>query len=119
MRIGTQCSARAFVFIALLLAANASAQVLAITGGGRRVIDREPENAASNCLGWTYGPTPAFGDRGELVGMYTASDALTQHCHVGTGIESEIRFGDAIQFHALRDDGSWSEGVNVVDRTGM
>lgn len=51
--------------------------------------------------------------------MYTASDALTQHCRAGTGIESAIRFGDAIQFHAVRDDGTWSEGFNVVDRTRL
>lgn len=51
--------------------------------------------------------------------MYTTSDALQQHCRAGTSIESVIRFGDAIQFHALRDDGSWSEGFNVVDRTRM
>jgi hypothetical protein len=112
----TQCSARAFVFIALLLASTAAAQVLTITGGGRRVIDRDPDDAATNCLGWTYGPAPAIDDRGELVGMYTASDVLTQHCRPGTGIESAIRFGDAIQFHPLRDGGAWSEGVNVVDR---
>lgn len=51
--------------------------------------------------------------------MYTTSDALTHHCRAGTGIDSEIRFGDAIQFHALRDDGSWSEGFNVVHRTRL
>lgn len=120
MRNGrTQCSARAFVFIALLLASTAGAQVLTITGGGRRVIDREPDDAATNCLGWTYGPAPALGERGELVGMYTTSDVLTQHCRPGTGIESAIRFGDAIQFHPLHDDGEWSEGINVVDRTRL
>src|SRR3989442_7025068 len=67
---------------AVLLASAASAQVLTITAGGRRVFDRDPESAQTNCLGWSYGAAPAIGDRGELVGMYTTSDALTQHCRV-------------------------------------
>lgn len=93
--------------------------MLTITGGGRRVIDREPASASTNCLGWTYGAAPALGPNGELAGMYTASDALTNHCRAGIGIDSALRFGDAIQFHALLDDGRWSEGVNVVDRTEL
>ena len=101
----------------LLLATAASAQVLVITSGGRRAFDREPDTADTNCLGWTYGASPAIGDRGELVGMYVASDALTQHCRVG--IDSAVRFGDAIRFHALRADGSWTTGVNVVDRASL
>jgi len=100
----------------LLLAVAAPAQ-LVITSGGRRVFDREPDTADTNCLGWTYGPSPALGDHGELVGMYVASDALAQHCKVG--IESAVRFGDAIRFHALRTDGSWTPGVNVVDRASL
>src|SRR5436305_2469649 len=112
----TQFSARAFVLGALLLvAASASAQ-LVITGGGRRAFDRDPDSASGNCLGWTYGPSPALGANGELVGMYVASDALTQHCPTGSNIESVGRFGDAIQFHALHDDGTWSAGRNVIDR---
>jgi hypothetical protein len=103
---------------ALLLASASSAQ-LVITSGGRRVFDREPDSAETNCLGWSYGAAPAIGDDGGLVGMYAASDALTQHCRAGIGIDSALRFGDAIQFHALRDDGSWSRGVNVVDRTHL
>src|SRR5206468_3498993 len=103
--------------VALLLATAASAQVLVITSGGRRAFDREPDTADTNCLGWTYGASPAIGDRGELVGMYVASDALTQHCRVG--IDSAVRFGDAIRFHALRADGSWTTGVNVVDRASL
>src|SRR5207244_6938487 len=113
----TQCSARAFVLLALLLAAAASAQVYVITSGGRRVLDRDPDTADTNCLGWTYGASPALGDRGELVGMYVASDALTQHCRVG--IDSAVRFGDSIRFHALRADGSWTPGVDVVDRASL
>src|SRR5689334_10839651 len=114
MRIGrTQFNLRVILAIALL-AASASAQ-LVITAGGRRVFDRDPDSAAGNCLGWTYGASPAFGDRGELAGMYVASDALTQHCPAGSGIDSSIRFGDAIQFHALREDGSWSAGQDVID----
>ena len=104
---------------ALLLATAASAQVLVITSGGRRVFDRDPDSADANCLGWTYGASPAIGDGGELVGMYAASDALTQHCRAGIGIDSALRFGDAIQFHALRADGSWSAGVNVIDRSSF
>ncbi len=107
------------MLVALLLASAASAQVLSITSGGRRVIDREPESAETNCLGWSFGPAPRLGDHGELVGMYTTSDALTQHCRAGIGLDSAQRFGDAIQFHTLRDDGSWSEGVNVIDRTKL
>jgi hypothetical protein len=105
--------------IALLFATAASAQVLVITSGGRRVIDRDPDSAESNCLGWTYGASPAVDDHGELVGMYTASDALTQHCRSGVGIDSAIRFGDAIQFHPLHDDGSFSEGFDVVGRDNL
>ena len=104
---------------ALLLASTASAQLLVITSGGRRVIDREPSSAQTNCLGWTYGPAPALGDDGELVGMYVASDALTQHCRAGIGLDSDLRFGDAIRFHPLEQEGTWSEGVNVVDRTRL
>ena len=103
---------------ALLIAASASAQ-LVITAGGRRAVDRDPDSAQGNCLGWTYGASPALDARGELVGMYVASDALTQHCPAGAGIDSAIRFGDAIQFHALRADGSWSAGENVIDRTSF
>ena len=102
--------------VAALIAASASAQ-LVITAGGRRAFDRDPDSAEGNCAGWTYGASPAIGARGELVGMYVASDALTQHCPNGAGIDSAIRFGDAIQFHALRADGSWSAGENVIDRT--
>src|SRR5205809_7583210 len=100
--------------VALLLATAASAQVLVITSGGRRAFDREPDTADTNCLGWTYGASPAIGDRGELVGMYVASDALTQHCRVG--IDSAVRFGASMRFHALRADASWTRGVNVIDR---
>jgi hypothetical protein len=116
MRIGTtQFTA---VVIALLIASAAHAQVLTITAGGRRVIDRDPYSATGNCVGWTYGPTPALGARGELVGMYTASDALTNHCPTGIGIDSNLRFGDSIRFHPF-EDGAWSEGFNVVDRTRL
>jgi hypothetical protein len=114
----TQFSARAFVLLALLLASAAPAQ-LVITSGGRRVFDRDPDSADGNCLGWTYGASPAFGANGELVGMYTASDALMQHCPAGATIDDAIRFGDAIQFHALRADGSWSAGQNVIDRSSF
>ena len=93
--------------------------MLTITSGGRRIIDRDPDSAVTNCLGWTYGPTPALGTRGELVGMYTTSDALTNHCRAGIGIDSNLRFGDAIRFHALFDGGAWSEGFNVIDRTRL
>jgi hypothetical protein len=113
----TQFSAAAFV-LTLLFTASASAQ-LVITTGGRRALDRDPDSAEGNCLGWTYGASPAVGDRGELVGMYVASDALTQHCPSGTGIDDAIRFGDAIRFHALREDGSWSAGENVIDRASF
>jgi hypothetical protein len=91
--------------------------VLVITSGGRRVLDRDPDGAEANCLGWTYGASPAIGDRGELVGMYVASDALTHHC--SSGWDSALRFGDAIRFHALRADASWSAGENVVDRASL
>lgn len=93
--------------------------MLVITSGGRRVIDRDPESAGGNCLGWTYGASPALDERGELVGMYVVSDALTQHCSADVGIDSTLRFGDAIRFHALHADGSWSEGANVIDRTSF
>src|SRR3954453_19201668 len=112
----TQFSAAAFAAAAFLLAATASAQ-LVITSGGRRVFDREPDTADTNCLGWTYGPSPALGERGELVGMYVAGDALAQHCPVG--VESAVRFGDPIRFHSLRADGSWTAGVNVIDRNSL
>src|SRR5436309_1399630 len=98
----------AMTMAAVLLCSAASAQVLVIASGGRRVLDREPDTAETNCLGWTYGPSPALDERGELVGMYVASDALTQHCRVG--IDSAVRFGDSIRFHALRADGSWTQG---------
>jgi hypothetical protein len=62
-----QFSACAFVFCALLLAPAAPAQVLTITSGGRRVIDRDPGSAAGNCLGWTYGASPALGPNGEIL----------------------------------------------------
>ena len=104
---------------ALLLASSVSAQVLFITSGGHRAFDREPDTAETNCLGWTYGASPAVGDHGELVGMYVASDALTQHCRTGIGIDSALRFGDAIRFHAQRADGSWTPGVNVIDRAAL
>ena len=87
------------VAVALLLATTASAQVLVITSGGRRAFDREPDTADTNCLGWTYGASPAIGDRGELVGMYVASDALTQHCRVS--IDSAVRFGDRLKDRKL------------------
>src|SRR5262245_52404613 len=120
MRIGTtKFNPGVILAIALLIAAAAPAQHLVITSGGRRVIDREPGSAQMNCLGWTYGPAPALGDHGELVGMYVASDALTQHCRPGIGLDSELRFGDAIRFHAFEQEGTWSDGVNVVDRTRL
>jgi hypothetical protein len=119
MKKGTaQFSACAFVFCALLLAPAAPAQVLTITSGGRRVIDRDPGSAAGNCLGWTYGASPALGAHGELLGMYTSSDALTHHCTADIGLDSAQRFGDAIQFHSLLG-GEWADGVNVIDRTQL
>src|SRR5438876_816613 len=54
---------RVTVAAALLLATAASAQVLVITSGGRRAFDREPDTADTNCLGWTYGASPAIGER--------------------------------------------------------
>ena len=104
--------------LALALAAAASAQVLAITAGGRRIIDREPDVPETNCLGWTFGPSPRLEDDGRLTGMYTVSDQLAKHCQLA-GLDSPQRFGDAIQYHARRDDGTWSEGVNVVDRRSL
>ncbi|HEV8658658.1 MAG TPA: hypothetical protein VGS96_08510, partial [Thermoanaerobaculia bacterium] len=95
----------------------ASAGELAITSGGRRIIDRDPTSAASNCYGWSYGPSPLIDDGGDLVEMYTVSDAATNHCKVG--IESEQRFGDSIQLHRLTEDGTWAVGVNVVDRSNL
>ncbi len=113
----TQCNLSVILTaLALLFVSVAHAQ-LVITSGGRRVFDRDPDTADTNCLGWTYGAAPAVGDRGELVGMYVAGDALTQHCRVS--IDSAVRFGDAIRFHALREDGSWTPGVNVVDRASF
>src|SRR5207244_11842123 len=110
----TQCSARAFVLLALLLAAAASAQVYVITSGGRRVLDRDPDTADTNCLGWTYGASPALGDRGELVARYVASDALTQPARVG--IDSAVRSGDSTRFPPLPADGPGPPGVNVLAR---
>src|SRR5215470_7743786 len=79
-------AALGMTIVTLLLATAASGQVLVITSGGRRAFDRDPDTADGNCLGWTYGASPAVGDRGELVGMYVASDALTQHCRTDVGI---------------------------------
>ncbi|HEX9163908.1 MAG TPA: hypothetical protein VF980_19520, partial [Thermoanaerobaculia bacterium] len=102
---------------ALLFAASVHADELAITSGGRRIIDRDPSSAASNCAGWTYGPSPVTDDAGNIIAMYTVSDALAHHCDVG--VLSEERFGDSIQRHVPNGDGTWSAGRNVVDRTSF
>ncbi|HEY3054589.1 MAG TPA: hypothetical protein VGK31_01525 [Thermoanaerobaculia bacterium] len=103
--------------LAIAMTSIAGADELAITSGGRRIIDRDPTTAVSNCYGWTYGPSPLIDDAGDLVAMYTVSDAATNHCKVG--IESEQRFGDSIQLNRLTEDGTWSAGINVIDRSNL
>jgi hypothetical protein len=90
---------------------------LAIVSGGRRIIDRDPSASADNCHGWTYGASPVVDDSGNVVAMYTVSDAIANHCKVG--IESQGRFGDAIERHVRNDDGTWSSGEKVLDRSSL
>lgn len=49
--------------------------------------------------------------------MYTVSDAIETHCRAP--LDSPERFGDVIQRHELKADGTWSAGVNVVDRSTL
>ncbi len=99
------------------IAAGAAGSELAIVSGGRRIIDRDPSSAASNCSGWTYGPSPLLDDAGNVIAAYTAGDAIANHCKVG--IESQQRFGDAIRRHVVNEDGTWSAGENVIDRSNL
>ena len=108
----------ALIGLAILAAATAaSAQELAITSGGRRIIDRDPSTAATNCLGWSYGASPILDESGNVTSVYTVSDQLAHHCDVG--VESDERFGDTLQLHRLDDSGRWSRGVDVVDRSSF
>ena len=87
---------------------------MVISSGGRRILDRDPSTASTNCLGWTYGPSPVVDDAGDITAMYTVSDQLAHHCDVG--IDSEQRFGDTIQRHVPDGSGGWSAGEDAIDR---
>ena len=105
------------LIIAVLISISSFADELAIVSGGRRIVDRDPSTALSNCLGWTYGPSPLLDDAGNVVAMYTVSDALSHHCDVG--IESAQRFGDTIQRHDVDATGSWTTGADVIARASF
>ena len=109
---------REFAFLALVFAASAAfgAKDITIVEGGRRIVDLDPASMASNCSGWSYDAMPLRGDDGTISIIYSAGDALTDHCKSGLG--SAARFGDRIWRHERQGDGTWSGSV-VLSRDGL
>jgi len=107
-----------FGLLAVAIAMAASAQVdLAIVSGGKRIIDRDPSNAATNCSGWVYDAAPLVDDNGNVVAMYSVSDAIANHCKAA--LDSPARFGDVIRRHELNSDGTWTGGSDVIGRANL
>jgi len=92
---------------------------LAIVSGGARIVDRDPSSAASNCGGWSYGPSVVLDGQGNLGEIYTVEDQITNHCV--TDLLSPIRFGDTIWRHVRKPDGTWtaSDGKAVISRDDL
>lgn len=97
----------------LLLCPCAFADEVGILKGGKRIIDRDPNSAADNCSGWTYGAWPLLDQSGRVGAMYVATDRITNHCRSPIGDAN--RFGDVIALHSRNADGTWSGPTTVLD----
>jgi hypothetical protein len=117
MRENRRVYRTSFALIALLAASSASPAELGILTGGKRIIDRDPSNAADNCSGWVYGASPLLDATGRVGAMYVATDQITNHC--SNPIGSEGRFGDVIALHTRNSDDTWSRGTTVVNQSNF
>ena len=102
-----------------LVAQTGTGPQLAIVSGGARIVDRDPSSAASNCSGWSYGPSPVLDDQGHLAEIYTVEDQITNHCD--PDLLSPKRFGDTIWHHVRNPDGTWtaSDGKAALSRDDL
>jgi hypothetical protein len=102
-----------------LFAQTGTGPQLAIVSGGARIVDRDPSSAASNCSGWSYGPSPVLDDQGHLAEIYTVEDQITNHCD--PDLLSPKRFGDTIWHHVRKSDGTWtaSNGKAALSRDNL
>jgi hypothetical protein len=99
----------------LLVALSAGAKDLSLVAGGDRIFDNDPSTAANNCLGWSFGASPVVNDEGNVVAMYTASDVLTNRCKESA--DPAEKFGDRIRYHVRSEEGTWTGGIDVIDRS--
>ena len=100
--------------VAFLLAPSVFASELAITGGGRRIVDINPPG--TSCRAWSYGAMPVVGDAGTVDAIYSAGDIVANHCR--DDLTSPNRFGDRIWRHVRNADGTWS-GAPVIAREAL
>jgi hypothetical protein len=102
--------------ILVLLTTSLAAKEAIITNGGRRLIDLDPADATTNCAGWSYDAMPLRDDAGNISTVYSAGDALTNHC--SSDMTSDDRFGDRIWRHVKGADGTW-DGIPVLARENL